>query len=184
MSQRSDEDLAGLMRRANLGDQIAYRHLLERVAILMRSSVRTWLDRNSAVTGDVEDIVQEALLAVHTKRHTWDTTQPLEPWVRAIVRYKFIDHLRRRGRRVFVPIDDVSETLPSEPARSDSAQGDRERLLARLTDRQRYIVEAMTIQGLTAREVGTELDMAEGAVRVALHRALKTIARSAQGDDR
>ena len=55
--------------------------------------------------------MQETLLAVHLKRQTWDERQPLLPWVRAIAQNKLIDNLRRRGRRVHVPIDDVSDAL-------------------------------------------------------------------------
>ena len=59
-------------------------------------------------------MVQETLLAVHLKRHTWDESQPLLPWVRAIAQNKLIDFLRRRGRRVHVPIDEFSETLADD----------------------------------------------------------------------
>ena len=48
---------------------------------------------------DSEDIVQDALLAMHLKRDTWDDSQPLEPWLRAIAHHKMVDHLRRRHRR-------------------------------------------------------------------------------------
>ena len=60
--------------------------------------------------------MQDILLAVHLKRHTWDANAPFAPWLFAIARNKLIDALRRRGRRVFVNIDDFAETIPSEPA--------------------------------------------------------------------
>jgi RNA polymerase sigma-70 factor (ECF subfamily) len=121
-------------------------------------------------------VVQETLLAVHLKRQTWDENQPLLPWVRAIAQNKLIDNLRRRGRRVHVPIDDVSDALAvnEEPAVSDGI--DAERILAKLQGRQREIVQAISIEGATARQVADRLGMTEGAVRVALHRALKSIA--------
>ncbi len=58
--------------------------------------------------------MQEVLLAVHLKRHTYDPAAPFAPWLFAVTRNKVIDALRRRGRRVFVPIEDFAETLPSE----------------------------------------------------------------------
>ena len=50
------------------------------------------------------------------------------------------------------------------------------KMLASLAERQRVIVEAISIEGRSARDVGQRLGMSEGAVRVALHRALKALA--------
>ena len=128
---------------------------------------------------EAEDVVQETLLAVHLKRQTWDETQPLLPWVRAIAQNKLIDNLRRRGRRVHVPLEDVCD-LREEPASGGDPAAmngvDAERLLALLNGRQRDIVLAISIQGASAREVAGRLGTTEGAVRVALHRALKSLA--------
>ena len=60
---------------------------------------------------DCEDVVQEALLAMHLKRDTWDETQPIEPWLRAIARYKLVDHLRRRGFHDHLDIDDYADEV-------------------------------------------------------------------------
>ena len=68
----------------------------------LRALVRKGLTRAGRSVDDCEDIVQEALLAVHLKRHTWDHSQPLEPWVRAIAGYKLVEHLRRRCNTVHV----------------------------------------------------------------------------------
>jgi RNA polymerase sigma factor (sigma-70 family) len=98
------------------------------------------------------------------------------PWVRAIAQNKLIDNLRRRGRRVHVPIDDVSDALAVNEESAVSDGIDAERILAKLQGRQRDIVQAISIEGATARQVADRLGMTEGAVRVALHRALKSIA--------
>lgn len=65
-----------------------------------------------------EDILQDTLLAVHLKRHTWDADALFLPWLFALARTKLVDALRRRGRRVFVNTDDFTETIASEPART------------------------------------------------------------------
>ncbi len=59
--------------------------------------------------------MQETLLAIHQKRHTWREDMPVRPWLYAIVRYKVVDAFRARGRRVQVPIEDFAEVLPAEP---------------------------------------------------------------------
>lgn len=167
-----------MMRAANGGDAGAYRRLLQELAPLLRAAAGRGFSRYGLGTDDVEDVVQETLLAVHLKRHTWDEGQPLLPWVQAIAHNKLVDSLRRRGRRVHVPIDDVSEVLAADEDYAAMNGVDVERALMRLEGRQRDIVLAISIEGATAREVAERLGMTEGAVRVVLHRALKSLAKA------
>lgn len=164
------------MRLARQGDDEAYRRLLGHVSLWLRAIVRRGLTSAGRGTADSEDIVQETLLAMHLKRDTWDETQPLEPWLRAIARHKLADHLRRRGVRDHVDIDDYADSLAA-PAEGDAAATmDSRRLLASLPERQRRIVEEISLQGRRAADVAAGLGMSEGAVRVSLHRALKALA--------
>jgi RNA polymerase sigma-70 factor (ECF subfamily) len=126
---------------------------------------------------DLEDVVQETLLALHLKRNTWDENQPLLPWIRAIARNKMIDNLRRRSRQTNLPLDDFSEWLAGGPEPEPNSI-DAHRIVARLEGREREIVVAISIKGESARQVGERLGMTEGAVRVALHRALRSLAKA------
>lgn len=167
------------MRAAIAGDAGAYRSALERLALELRPLVRRGLVRAGRGTGDAEDIVQETLLAIHLKRQTWDSAQSLEPWARAIAHHKLVDHLRRKGFRTHLDIADYADVLPAPAATAADATGTAREiaaLMSRLPLAQRTIVEAMSIEGRSAREVGDRLGMSEGAVRVALHRALKKLA--------
>src|ERR1700724_416707 len=103
------------MRLANSGDTAAYHRLLKAVTPVLRAAARRGLLRAGQPVDQSEDIVQDILLAVHLKRHTWDVNAPFAPWLFAVARNKLIDWLRRRGRRVFVTIADFAETIPSEP---------------------------------------------------------------------
>lgn len=164
------------MRAAIDGDQAAYRRLLEALTPVLRASAQRGFVRAGLGSGEVEDVVQETLLAIHLKRHTWDRGQPLMPWVVTIARNKLIDALRRRGRRGEVPVEDFAEVLPA-PAERDPTEGrDVERLLGRLRDRQRDIVRSITVEDRSIAETASRLMMTEGAVRVALHRGLKALA--------
>ena len=121
MRERDDE-WTGLMRSAIAGDSAAYHRLLRAVTPVLRAAARRGLARAGQPVDQSEDIVQDILLAVHLKRHTWDVSAPFAPWLFAIARNKLIDALRRRGRRIFVDIDDFAETLPGEaPAEAASA---------------------------------------------------------------
>lgn len=177
-----EAELDRLMRAANRGDADAYRNLLCLLAPLLRGSARRALARLGASLEDVEDIVQEALLAMHLKRHTWVETQPLLPWVRAIAHNKLVDHLRRSGRGQHVPIDVFQDLLVADEAPSAASGLDAEIAIAKLKGKQRDVVVAISLEGRSAREVGERLGMTEGAVRVVLHRALRSLSKALQSD--
>lgn len=171
------------MRQARRGDDEAYRRLLLKLAAWLRAVVRRGLVAAGRGPADLEDVVQEILLAMHLKRDTWDESQPLEPWVRGIARYKLVDHLRRRGFHDHLDLDTLGDSLAA-PAGQDAGDGlDARRMLDGLPARQRRIVEEISIEGRRSAEVAVRLGMSEGAVRVALHRALKTLA-TLYGKDR
>lgn len=171
-----------LMRAALAGDEAAYRRLLDDLARAFRGAARRIFARAGRGELDAEDAVQEILLAVHVKRHTWDRASPLAPWAMAIARYKTIDALRRRGRATHVDIDDFAESLPA-PEPRESEGGEVTTLIERLEPRQRAIVRGVSIEGLSAREMGARLEMSEGAVRIALHRALKRLSQLYRGEE-
>jgi RNA polymerase sigma-70 factor (ECF subfamily) len=170
------DDLAALMRSARQGDDDAYRRLLGRVAVWLRVVVRRGLVSAGRGPAESEDIVQETLLAMHLKRDSWDEQRPIEPWLRAIARHKLADHLRRRGFHDHVDIDDWSNALEVSVEVEAPTAIDSRRLLESLPERQRVIVQQISLEGRSAADVGSQLGMSEGAVRVALHRALKALA--------
>ncbi|MDQ0506129.1 sigma-70 family RNA polymerase sigma factor [Xanthobacter agilis] len=172
------EEWAALMRAALKGEGTAYRRLLTALAPVLRVAARRILDRAGADAQNVEDVVQETLLAIHLKRQTWDPAQPLMPWVWAIARHKVLDALRRQGRRVHVPIDELDAVLADTAAKADDAHAgnDVARLAESLSGRERAVVEAVYLAGASTTEAGLRLAMSEGAVRRALHRALKRLA--------
>jgi RNA polymerase sigma-70 factor (ECF subfamily) len=126
--------------------------------------------------------LQEVLIAIHAKRHTWDERAPLLPWLYAVTRYKVVDAFRRRGAGVNLPLDDFVELLAAEPEGDALAARDSAALIDRLDGRSAAIVRAVSLEGETTAEVGARLAMSEGAVRVALHRAIRRMARIARGD--
>lgn len=167
--------LEDLLRAANRGDQRAYERFLGQVTPVIRGVARS---RGGGMGADAcEDIVQETLLAIHQKRHTWREDRPVRPWLYAIVRYKVVDAFRARGRRVHVPIDDFAEVLPAEQAEDPTQRRDVERVISALDERSARIVRAIGLEGASIAETSAALGMTETAVRVALHRGLKRIAR-------
>lgn len=175
MSNRESE-WAMLMRAAVAGDAGAYGRLLAALVPMLRAVARRDLVRAGQSPDEAEDIVQDVLLAIHLKRHTWDPAEPVAPWVFAITRNKTIDALRRKGRRVHIPLDDVTAQLAAEPAEETLPARDVERHIAGLPERQRDVVRAVAVEQASVRETAHKLTMSEGAVRVALHRGLAALA--------
>ncbi len=173
---KRESEWADWMRGALDGDAQAYERFLSAVTPHLRTMARRRCEQFGAPAGEAEDIVQEVLIAVHLKRGTWDTARPIGPWLSTIVRHKLIDSLRRRGRHVSVPIEDVMETLAAAERTDATDRMDVETLLARLKDPQRDIVRSISLNGAGVGETAARLKMSEGAVRVALHRALKSLA--------
>jgi RNA polymerase sigma-70 factor (ECF subfamily) len=176
---REEDRLGDMMRLALAGNSAVYAELLKEVAKLARGSARSMLRRRSQSDADLEDVIQEVLLAVHLKRDTWDAARPFGPWLGAIVRHKLIDAMRRR-RLGDVSVDEIADILPAQTAAPTDAH-DVERTLSSLPERPRAIVRAIAIEGRSAAQVGADFGMNEGAVRVALHRALKDLAARFRG---
>lgn len=175
-----DSEWSELMRAAIGGDSAAYQRLLKDLSGALRGVVRRGLGGTVVAHGDAEDVVQEVILAIHMKRHTWDQTKPIGPWILAITRNKMIDEIRRRGRRSEVPVDGLLDILEA-PGQDDAINAyDARQVLDKLKGRSRDIVQAIAIDGHTARDVADRLGMTEVAVRVALHRSLKTLSETYQ----
>jgi len=162
-----------LMRAAMQGDASAYRTLFEQLSHALRKQVSGNLNRSGQGNIDIDDIVQEALLAVHLKRHTWDPLRPFLPWVNAVTRYKIIDAFRRR--RTYIEINELEKVL-ADQAPIERDREDALRLIAELSPRDQTIVMAVSLEERPPNIVASELGMSEGALRVALHRALKKLA--------
>ncbi len=182
--QDREREWMGWMRAALSGDDGAYRRLLQSLAAFLRPIVKSLAARYGLAAGDAEDVVQETLLAIHLKRATWRDGEPVGAWVRAIARNKTIDALRRRGRHVSVPVEEFAEILPAPEPEPQASAREIERHLAGLPDGQRKAVEAVSVEQLSLKEAAAKLRIKEGALRVALHRGLKTLAAKCRSDEK
>jgi RNA polymerase sigma-70 factor (ECF subfamily) len=173
--RKREDEWTGLMRSAMAGDSAAYDRLLKSVTPVLRAAARGGLARAGQPVDQSEDIVQDILLAVHLKRHTWDANAPFAPWLFAIARNKLIDSLRRRGRRIFVNIEDFAETLPGEPVTENAPASEVAAQLQSLPTRQREVLQSIAVDSASIKATAAKFSMTEGAVRVALHRALASL---------
>ncbi len=175
---RADGSLAWseLMARAQAGDKIAYRRLLEDITPYLRSRAA----RHAMLFGEVEDVVQDVLLTVHAIRHTYDPGRPFGPWLLAIARRRIVDRLRRRGSRAAAeaPLGPQHETIAAEGANLYPLLSGRRGLqdaIARLPAGQRRAILLLKLRGLSLKEAALESGLSIAALKVASHRALKAL---------
>tara|TARA_R110002124_G_scaffold108954_1_gene261679 strand:- start:728 stop:1300 length:573 start_codon:yes stop_codon:yes gene_type:complete len=164
--------LKSLMLRGLDGDASAWRVLLTDMGGHLRPFFKRRLFGGAT---DAEDLVQETLIAIHTKRATWDRTQPFTAWAFTIARYKLIDHLRRQGRRPTAPIEDAAELIADHTVEDGATRHDLSRCLSRLPPRQRALIEDVRLKGLSVAEAADRHGYSVSAAKVSLHRSLKSL---------
>lgn len=175
------ERWGALMAAAQAGDTAAYRELLTAITPYLRA-----LASRIVGPGEVEDAVQDALLTVHVIRHTYDPSRPFKPWLVTIAKRKYVDRLRRRGRRNAREVmlePGVTEGVVA--ANQDGAAldgGAVRRAVERLPSRQREAVQLLRFEELSVSEAAARSGQSEGALKVAMHRAVATLRRMLNPD--
>ena len=175
----NETELKELMVAGLDGNAAAYRMLLDRLSRYLRGYFKNRLARIGQRATEAEDLVQDALMAIHTRRHTYDPDQPFTPWLHAIARYKLIDHLRRtKALLADVPLDDASEiTAHDDHVKAESGM-DLEKLLSKLPDKMQRAIQCIKIDGLSVAEAAKRCGMSESAVKVNVHRGIRALAAS------
>ncbi len=165
------------MLDALAGDARAYSSLL---AELSRNLRAYYARRLGSAAEDCEDLVQDTLIAMHRRRASYDPNQPLTAWVYAIARYRLIDHYRRSRLRQTVPLEDAGALFAADEAEPAMAKRDVAHLLNALPTARAALIRKTKIEGMTAAEAGESVGLSEGAVKVNVHRGLKSLAAKVQ----
>lgn len=164
-----DETLARLMALAQKGDKTAYRTLL--------GACELWLKRYYArkiAPQNLEDLVQDTLISLHRKRASYDPKRAFLPWLAAIARYRWIDHLRKAYRAREIELNEELTADPSDPA--VAAKIGLERLMGLIPEKQALAITLVKIQGLTIAEASKKTGQSESLVKVNIHRGMKRMA--------
>jgi RNA polymerase sigma-70 factor (ECF subfamily) len=169
------------MARAQGGDGRAYRCLLEEMAPYLRALAT----RRRCDPDDIEDAVQDVMLTVHAIRHTYDPTRPFGPWLAAIANRRLIDRLRRQGRLQSreVPLAAIHDTATTHEATPDEAsvRGALEAAVDRLPPAQRQSIRLLKLKEMSLKEAALVSGMSVASLKVATHRALKTLRKMLSG---
>lgn len=168
---KADEaSLARLMAMSQSGDRQAYAALLNACQLWLRG----YFARRIAPS-QLDDLVQETLMALHNKRASWDATRPFLSWLAAIARYRWVDHLRRLYRAAECELGSDFAAHDDEPA--IAARITLDRLLTALPDPQASVITLVKIQGRSIAEASAATGQSESLVKVNIHRGLKKLAR-------
>jgi RNA polymerase sigma-70 factor (ECF subfamily) len=170
-------ELKALMLASLDGDAASHRALLDQLSRRLRAYFKGKLAGFGRGASEAEDLVQEAVLAIHIKRHTYNPTEPLTPWVHAIARYKLIDFLRRtRTSMADVPLDEADNVLAQDDNVSAESTYDVRRLMERLPKNMRSAIEAVKLEGRSIAEAAERCGISESGVKMNIHRGLKALA--------
>ena len=164
------------MARAQQGDRAAYRQLLQETTPYLRSLAR----RQGIAQDELEDVVQDALLTLHSIRHTYDPTRPFGPWIVAIACHRIADHKRRQRRmaaiRVEVELLHETNAPPGTNINEELLDGDRlKQAIERLPEGQRKAITMLKLREMSLKEAAVESGMSVAALKVATHRAMKAL---------
>ena len=165
-----DATLSRLMGKAQRGDKQAYSVLL--------TEAQRWLERffrKRVPHGQLDDLVQEVLMAVHAKRATYDPSRSFLPWLAAIARYRWVDHLRKVYRSAEDELGDHDAIEESEEEAVVSRVS-LDRLFEQLPDAQAKAIELVKIEGFSIKETSERTGQSESLVKVNIHRGLKKLA--------
>lgn len=179
MTAHTEEGLKALMLLSLDGDEAAYRRLLTALRMLL---VGYYSRRMAAAAkADMEDLVQETLLALHSHRSTYDPARPFTAWFFSIARYKLIDHHRGRGRRRLSEMELREEIESDFSEEALTARMDVERLLDGLPPKQQELIRQVKLEGQSVADTANRTGQSESAVKVSIHRALKALGERLRG---
>ena len=166
--------LRELMLASLDGDAAAYRKLLADLGKHLRPYFTRRL--TPAFASHAEDLVQETLLAIHTRRMTYDRNRPFTAWLHAIAHHKFVDHVRRQSIRLTVPLEDDAPILAHDDNADVVAKRDLDAVLDNVPARTSDLIRRTKVDGASVAEAAAAHGMTETAAKVSIHRGLKALA--------
>ena len=169
-----DEGLRRAMALALQGDKVAYRHVLEQS--------RRWLSayfRRRVSPMMIEDLIQDTLTSVHTKRQSFDPSRPYLPWLAAIARYRWVDALRRMRDTEELHPEDIASEEDDSPIVARLSIG---RLLSHLPAGQANAIVLTRIEGRSIAEAAQISGQSESNVKVSVHRGLRKLAAMVESE--
>lgn len=158
------------------GDDTSHKALLTKLSTYLRGYFKNQLARIGQSSAEAEDLVQETLISLHVRRHTYDKSAPLTPWIYAIARYRLIDYLRRnKSANLNVPVEFAEGVFADNDATAVDSGIDLSKLLSQLTPKMREAIQSIKVDGLSVSEAAKRTGMSPSMIKVSVHRGLKIL---------
>lgn len=181
LSADLNDELEALIVRTRRGEKEAYHLFLQTLAPLLRRM----LTRPLYACGQhhaVEDIVQETLLAIHLKLHTYDATKPFLAWLRIVSKHKMIDYLRRQKNNTYSIDEEGFGELEDTSQPTETMVGrDLDKLLSQLKPPSGDLIYGLKVEGATIADLARKHGLTESNVKVLVHRGLQKLSQLAIG---
>ena len=182
MAEVVEVDVEVLVERAQAGDLDALGQLYDRY----RGRVAGFARARLGDPDKAEDVTSETFEAVLRRLGGYRLGTDFEAWLFTIAHRRVSDHFRRqRRRRDLVTLHEAPAADAAGPEEAAVAAEDRTevaRAFATLRGDEQEVLALRVLAGLSAAQAGAVLGKSEGAVRVAQHRALRSL-REAMGVD-
>jgi len=182
-----------LVRRAQAGDESAFRDIVERYQSKVFSIIHGIVRQRN----DVEDIAQQVFAKVYFSIRNFDFRSSLITWIYKITVNECFDYLRKKKVRKLVYESDMSEdevrrVENSEPGSDRSQRADSSlarhdyvvKLMNRVSDEEKHLLVLKEVEGYSVEELSDMLRMNENTIKVKLFRARQKLVKAAQRLDR
>ena len=186
-SSSLEAELKELFLESRKGNQESYQDFLGKISILLRAYFRKATTKSTADT--IEDLLQETLISIHSKKHLYDDTQKISPWIYSIAKYRLIDaHRKKKVRQEVFGNEDEFENMfasegdpESQLQLKESSSDGVEALLSELTDQQRLVLKLAKVEEKSIAEISKQTGLSSSAVKVTIHRALEALRKQFSG---
>lgn len=165
-----DQLLGELMKEAQDGNETSYHTLLSEVYMFLESYLNSKVYNKS----QVDDVLQEVLLAVHNSRHTFDASKSFMSWLLAIAHYKIADSLRLQFKQKNQELEDSIVDTKSDVLNSlidNQSLHILHQAISELDEKPKKVITLLKLEGLKISEVAVKLNLSESNVKIIAHRA-------------
>lgn len=174
----TDRRLTAAMAAAQGGDRAAYEMVLRDCVPMVQRIAR----HQGASADFLDDVVQDVLVTLHGARATYDPSRSFTAWLTAITQRRTIDILRKRGRRgareIYSPVAFETHAGPDNPESDAVRHAEATQLhalVAELPEGQREAVRALALEEYSLEDASKSTGRTKTALKVNLHRAIKTL---------
>jgi RNA polymerase sigma-70 factor, ECF subfamily len=147
------------------GDKASYHLLLTHISPWLAAYFRKRVPAHQ-----VEDFVQDTLMSVHAKRHTFNPAFAFPYWLSAIARHKLIDYWRAQGSHTTI---ELPEDIAANDTPNQDAAYDVQKLLSGLPAGQAAVIRLLKLEERSIADVAATTGHSQETVKVMMHRGLK-----------